>query len=236
MLGSILSHNNDTFNSIGSEYDIDVARLMPSLCVDITLLLTFGLASPLFSIVVACSIIVNALMWRLALGRYIIIVSKAASINVCYEKLETAFGDEWRCLPRSWWMMSGFIGLFWSLFVNDMIGDKNPAGGIVAAMLMMIWCLSVFFSLKWLLSIDPDTDTDTDATAAASDTGVTLHRIREYTSGLASRVHEIVWKNVLRLDDSSSDTSDANCRTSSISSLGSVDTTTRVRDRANIIK
>jgi hypothetical protein len=129
---------------------------MPDLCVDITLLLTFGLASPLFAVIVACSIIINTLLWRLAVGRYITIVSKATCSRACYEKLERAFEDEWRCLPRSWWLICVFIGLFWSLFMFDMIGDSSHTGGIVVAVLMMIWCLSVFFSLKKVLTRKTD--------------------------------------------------------------------------------
>ena len=216
--------------SSSEDYDIEVAELMPGLCVDITLLLTFGLASPLFAVMVACSIIINTLLWRLALGRYITIVSKATSSRVCYDKLENAFVDEWRCLPRSWWLMSVFIGLFWSLFVNDMIGDKDPRGGIVAAVLMMIWCPCVFISLQWLLSVDPDTDPD-------SDTGSRLHSIREHVHGMSLRVHDIIWKYVLRLDsissnsDSSGSSSISYCERIStinetISPIGSLNTTT----------
>ena len=83
--------------------------------------------------------------------------------------------------------------MFWSLFVNDMIGDKDHKGGIVAAVLMMIWCLFVFISLQWLLSVDPDTVNSSSS----------LHSIRQHVHGLSSRVHDIIWKHVLRLDSSS---------------------------------
>jgi hypothetical protein len=43
------------------------------------------------------------------------------------------------------------------LFVNDMIGDKDPKGGIVAGSCMVIWCPCLFISLQLLLSVDPDT-------------------------------------------------------------------------------
>ena len=215
--------------SIDSEYDISIAGLVPNLCVDITMLLTFGIASPLFAVIVACNILINTLLWRLALGRYIAIVSKAISAHVCYEKLERAFEDEWRCLRRSWWLMSVFIGLFWSLFVNDMIGDNDPKGGIVAAVLMMIWCPCVFISLQLLLSVDPDTDSNDSAS------GSKLHKIRQRVHGMSSRVHDIIWKHVLRLDSISNSTSGSddinsgdmnNTINETISPLGSLNITT----------
>ena len=201
----------------GSVYDIDVEELMPSLCVDITMLLTFGLASPLLAIIVSFSIIINTILWRLALGRYITIVSKATSSRACYEKLERAFENEWHCLPRSWWLMSVFIGLFWSMFVFDMIGDRDPSGGIVAAVLMIVWCPCVFISLQWLLSVDPDADTD----RTTSDTDSMLHKMRNKVHDVSSRVHDVMWKHVLRLsscDSISSSTSNSNSSNSSSSS------------------
>ena len=180
------------------DYDIDVASLMPSLCVDIAMLLTFGLASPLFAVIVACSVIVNTLLWRLAIGRYISIVSKAMSTHACYKKLERAFEDESLCLSRSWWMMSVFVGLFWSIFVSDMIGDKDPKGGIIAAVAMALWCPCVFISLQWLLSVNPGSN-DSD-----NGSGSRLRSIRYRVQGMTSRIHEIIWTHVLRIECTSS--------------------------------
>jgi len=212
--------------SSSEDYDIEVAELMPSLCVDVTMMLTFGLASPLFAVMVACSIITNTLLWRLALGRYITIVSKATCSRVCYEKLERAFDDEWRCLLRSWPMMSVFIGLFWSLFVNDMIGSKSPTGGIVAAVMIMTWCPLVFMFLQWLLSVDPN---------SARDSSSMLRSIREHAHSISSKVHYIIWKHILRLDSTSSSSginSDASTINETISPLGSINTTTNTTSTA----
>jgi len=52
----------------------------------------------------------------------------------------------------SWGIMSVFIGIFWSLFVFDMIGDNNPTGGVVAAVMMIITCPVIFISLQWILT------------------------------------------------------------------------------------
>jgi len=201
---SVLHNQSSSSNSVrdpasttvSSDYEISVEDLMPSLCVDITMLLTFGLASPLFAVIVSFSIVTNTLLWRLALGRYITIVSKATSSHVCYKKLERAFENEWRCLPKTWWMISVFIGMFWSLFVHDMVGDVDPTSGIVAAVLMVAWCPCVFISLQWLLSVNPD--------SVSSDTSLrsTLDGIRDRIHRISSCIHDIVWKHVLRLDSS----------------------------------
>ena len=213
-------------------YDINVTRLVPNLCVDITLLLTFGLASPLLAVVISYSIIINTLLWYLALGRYITIVSKARSSSACYDHLERAFVDTWRCLPEAWWIMSIFIGLFWSLFVNDMIGDKNHTTGIVLAVMMMVWCPLVFISAHRMLAVN--TDVDTTSTSSSGSIG-------DYVYSMSSSVHTIIWKHVFHFSSSSSSsptsTSDDNSSFSSnrvstisetVSPLGSLNNTKRV--------
>ena len=195
--------SNEISNEISKRrdkgYDPEVEGLMPSLCVDIIMLLTFGLASPLFALVVAFSITINTLLWRLALGRYISIVSKAMSRRACYEKLEIAFEDEWRCLPRSWWLISILVGLFWSMFIFDMIGDTNRIGGILAAVIMAVWCPCIFLLLQWLLTFDPDSDN--------RGSGRTIDRIRYRVHDISLHIHDITWRHVLRLmtnDDTNS--------------------------------
>lgn len=160
----------------GDAYDVEVTGITTSLCVDITVVLTFGLASPLLAVIVSCSVIINVLLWRLAIGRYIIVVNKALGINACYERLERAFLDEWRSLQKSWWMMSIFIGMFWGLFMNDMIGDKNPTGGILAGVLMLVWCPLIFICLQ-KLSVDSSTE----------------------TTSFSESVHNMIWKNIFRI-------------------------------------
>jgi len=206
----------DTSKSSIRGYDITVAGLMPSLCIDTTMMLTFGLASPLFAVIVAFRIITNTLIWRLALGRYISIVSKATSSRVCYEKLEKAFEDESICLPRSWWMMSVFIGIFWSLFVFDMIGDRNTTGGIVAAVMMMLWCPCVFLSLQGLLAANPDSNSNTGSLKN------TIDSIRDHAHGISLRVHDMIWKHVFRQNNSSSGSNRNSSITETISPLGAV--------------
>ena len=102
VISTSTSTNDNKVSSLLSksdDYDIDVSDMIPSICVDITLLLTFGLASPLLAIPISFSIIINILLLRLALGRYIVIVSSAIGQAACYQKLESAFQDAWKGLP-----------------------------------------------------------------------------------------------------------------------------------------
>jgi hypothetical protein len=96
---STSSTNISSPSSSSSKYDFEISDLVPALCVDITILLTFGLASPLLAIPISFSMIINTLLLRLALGRYIIIVSSAIGKAACYKKLEDAFQDAWKGLP-----------------------------------------------------------------------------------------------------------------------------------------
>lgn len=205
--------SNDEIKSKDSDYDAEVEGLMPSLCVDTTMMLTLGIASPLFGIILACSIIINTLLWRLAVGRYITIVGKVVSKRACYEKLEMAFEDQWRCLPRSWWMISILVGMFWSLFVHDMIGENDMIRGIVAAVLTMVWLQCIFLSLQLILTVNPDSD--------SRGHGRLIDRIRYRVHDISSRIHDTIWRYVLRLENGD----DVNSSSSNIVSRESVKTT-----------
>ena len=91
--------NNTNISTASKKYDFEMSDLVPGICVDITLLLTFGIASPLLAIPISFNIIINALLLRLALGRYIIIVGSDIGHAACYQKLEGAFEDIWKGLP-----------------------------------------------------------------------------------------------------------------------------------------
>lgn len=127
-----------------SEYCTDMSSLMPSICFNITIILTFGLASPLLAAVISISTVVQLLLLRLALGRYIKVISSRVGATTCYKLLESAFSECLNCLSGSWFIISSLNGIFWSFFINDMIGDTYPNGGIVAAVLVVIWCPLIF--------------------------------------------------------------------------------------------
>ena len=184
-------------------YSIVAFGIMSTMCLDITLLLTFGLASPLLAVLIAWSMVINTLLFRLAVGRYIFIVSKAIGVSLCYSNLEDAFRDEWKCLSRSWWIMTILIGLFWSLFVNDMIGDSDRTGGIFAGVLMMVWCPLVFVSTQRLvISLKRRISTESYSSSVSTSTSSSSSRSTStviYIESVALLVHQFIWTRVLRV-------------------------------------
>jgi hypothetical protein len=85
--------------------------------------------------------------------------------------------------------MSAFVGLFWALFVYDMIGDITPAEGLIAAVMMVITCPLVFISLQWLLSYINNTNSDTN-----SDINTYKLRINNTIEKISLSVHTTTWE------------------------------------------
>ena len=90
--------------------------------------------------------------------------------------------------------------MFWALFVNDMVGDTHPTGGIIAAVMMMILCPVVFISLQRLLYINPDTHTtSTGSSSGNSSSGSSsMSRLRDDVHEIALWVHTSIWMKVFR--------------------------------------
>ena len=111
--------------------------------------------------------------------------------------------------------MSVFVGLFWSLFVFDMVGDSNPTGGLIAAVMMIITCPLVFISLQWILSYI-STDTDTNSSGNGNDY---KHRINDGIEKISQSVHGSIWrcihsilmmKEIVNTNDNYNDNSNTN--------------------------
>ena len=138
---------NACFGCSSDKLRIEVSDTVQRMCVDITLLLTFGLASPLLAILISFSMIVNTMKWKVGIGRYIEIVGEVES----KESLETAFYGTSQCLPDAWWLMSLLIGLFWSFFIYDMLGDRSETAGVIGAVLMLLCCFFGLWVWKFVL-------------------------------------------------------------------------------------
>jgi hypothetical protein len=212
---------SDSTPQLDKKYAMDVEDLIPSICYDITVFLTFGLASPLLAVIITCSTISKVFVWRLAIGRYISVVSKAIGEAGCYEQLEAAFECSWECLPMSWWIVSVYVGIFWSLFMNDMIGDSHPTGGIVAAILMMIWCPLVFISAHRLLTIHRISNSNSNSNS--------IERMVMAIDRISLGIHNSIWSKLTSIsiigmsddnrnrdNDSNNDGNDSNSSGSSI--------------------
>ena len=195
---TVRDSNRETIETI-NQFEIDVSDIIPNLCVDITMMLTFGLASPLLSIIITINIIINVLLFRLALGRYIGIVSKTIGNGACNRLLESTFGDQWRCLSSSWWIMSIFIGMFWSLFVFDILGDIIPNSGLVGAILMVILCPVLFILVQMLLYVNPD--------STCSSGSSSMNKYRDRIHDTALWIHVNIWRHIIRTNSISNDVS-----------------------------
>ena len=86
--------------------------------------------------------------------------------------------------------MSVFIGLFWSLFVFDMVGDSNPTGGVIAAVMMIVTCPLVFISLQWILTYI-NTDTNSNSNGNSNDY---KHRMNDGIEKISQIVHSSIWR------------------------------------------
>lgn len=198
---SISDETRSVSKSNSIEYSTDVSHLMTSVCVDIMFMLTFGLASPLLALIISLSIVVNAIMLRLVIGRYMSIVSMRIGFPACSQQLEAAFSDAWDCLSDSWLFMSVFVGLFWSIFIFDMIGDSSSLnGGIIGAVLIFIWCPFVFVSAQTLLLV---TNTDTSSYR---------YHFRNYIMSIRLSIHKFIWRCILpssKVNEMTDNTTDA---------------------------
>ena len=193
--------SKSTLDSNSNEaYDINVLGHMSNICVDVTYLLTFGCASPLLAVLMSCSIVTNILIWRLIIGRYIFIVSKVIGLQGCKDRLETAFSDLWRSLSDTWWIISILVGIFWALFIFDMIGDSNNTGGIIGAVLMFIWCPLVFISFHKFLEV-ADTSINTNSYR---------YRISIYIENITLSIHKFIWKCILPYHGNNNSNSNSN--------------------------
>jgi hypothetical protein len=83
--------------------------------------------------------------------------------------------------------MSVFVGLFWSLFINDMVGDKNPTRGVIAAVMMIITFPLVFIPLQRVLSY---INTHTSSNSSSSSY---KYRINDAIERTSQAVHARIW-------------------------------------------
>jgi hypothetical protein len=130
--------------------DIIVTKLL----LNVTMLLTFGLSSPLFALIVCVDAFSTNMLWRILIGRYLRMWASAQDENMrdmngpirmrvvpkqARRRLERATRGAGEGLELSLMLVVLFAGLFWSLAVFDYLGDQNGAfvGGLCT---MLSWC------------------------------------------------------------------------------------------------
>ena len=86
--------------------------------------------------------------------------------------------------------MSLFVGMFWALFLNDMVGDKNHKGGIIAAVVMAITYPVIIIFLQWVLSyINSDTDTNRNRNSTSY-----KYRVNDIIEKASQSVNVYTWR------------------------------------------
>jgi hypothetical protein len=113
-------------------------QVCSQLCLNIGVFLTFGLASPLVTVVVAVDAVGLYFAWMLLLCRYLHIHTKNPQddVAVAWMQLEDATDGLASGLPIAVLVVVAFAGVFWGLFVFDMIGDIF--GAVVGAFVVLL--------------------------------------------------------------------------------------------------
>jgi Leucine-rich repeat (LRR) protein len=96
-------------------------RLITRLCLNIGVILSFGLACPLLAFIICIDSVVAGALWTLLIGRFI-------SLNSLYTKdlwssIRAAVEGVAGSVPSAISVTVCFAGLFWSIFIFDMLGD-----------------------------------------------------------------------------------------------------------------
>ena len=169
-------------------FKLNVTQVTRSFFVDITILLTLGLASPYLAALIAWSMFVNAVIFKLAIGRYICINSKNFNETICYHKLEYAFSELWKTLRMSWWFISVTISTFWSIFLFDMAGDNNHiASGFSAFILMILLSPAVTYYVQKYCS-EP----------LSFESNESVMKFRVQIEKISAKVHDVMFTNLVR--------------------------------------
>ena len=176
--------------------------LMTRVCMDIVLLLTFGIVSPVFGLFVTMSIVTNAIVLRLAIGRFLSI-SKAKGddiFEINSKRIEDLLRDEWRCLESNWSIIAVFSGLFWYLFIFDYLAEYNAVSGITLGLSMTLlvpailtYCKRLFTSMNYDIYGDDDDIEITKLSIAENDDNkkkVILTSIKKKVAN----IHFYIWK------------------------------------------
>jgi hypothetical protein len=119
--------------------------------VDVAVMMTFGLACPLLACTIAISVVVQSVVWRLTIGKFLCTVGVENTLAM--SRLERSFGDG---------VTHGTIGglrvvllavsWFWAIMFFDMIGDQyDSANGVVFAAVSFVFVpmyAFLFFHVK----------------------------------------------------------------------------------------
>jgi Leucine-rich repeat (LRR) protein len=104
---------------------------------NLTVLLTFGIASPLLAVIIALETFVQCMIRHLALGRFIEL-GRDKNIDGYSSALQHLIATRLPNFSTAFVTVFCFVGVFWCLFIFDMIGDVY---GSLAGLLTMLFPL-----------------------------------------------------------------------------------------------
>ncbi len=115
----------------------DSNAVISKVIVNFSVLMTFGLASPLVAISVTIDSCMMMILWRVLLGKSF--SSTSGTISETKEHFEATVKGASRGLSRGLWTTVWVGGIFWSIFIFDMIGDVygDEIGGYMVLILLI---------------------------------------------------------------------------------------------------
>ena len=206
--------------TIQSKKLLNPSLMMTRVCIDITLLLTFGIASPILGLFITFSIVFNTMITRLAIGRFLSISKTKGDdiFEINCKRLEDLLRDEWRCLEDNWFMIAIFSGLFGYLFVFDYAAEYEVAVGLGLGIMktllvpaVLVYCKRLFTSMNYDIYADDEDLVNAPRLLAVTKLSqieeandnikkswllITLTKIKKYIAN----IHFFVWKRFFRIN------------------------------------
>jgi hypothetical protein len=124
----------------------------------LTVLMTFGLASPILGLVIVVAILNDCWMSTLLVGRYITVLTLASSSSSTAAAVsladydQTIMKDAWRAQYACYWIVIVTVSIFWGILFFDMIADRYgwPDGLSVTANYLILVPPALIISRKYL--------------------------------------------------------------------------------------
>lgn len=133
----------------------EISLLMDNAALSSAVMVTFGLSTPYLAIVIMCSVLAQAIVFQLVIGRFLYIaqcVGPSAGASSCYEDasrwVEESVRNEWEGQYQTGHIIVIVAILFWGLVIFDLVG--NSSGSAIASVVIVAWVLCVPLVLYWI--------------------------------------------------------------------------------------
>jgi Leucine-rich repeat (LRR) protein len=138
-------------STYGSDRVYDSSVVIAKRLLDSSILMTFGIGCPVLGVGVALCVLGNTFMWKVLIGRYLLLSDAAHNPKAC-NRVEASTSNVSHGVIGSMWIVVISVGLFWCVNMYDIIGDVYGfEGGIY-----MVCCTAVVlpmstFGTVWLV-------------------------------------------------------------------------------------